>query len=58
MNSTAQNISDFWKIIQGILRNRVILKQHKTVVHKVSCKLMLTYNAETRTLTKRNKCKI
>jgi hypothetical protein len=58
MNSTAQNTSNFWKIIKGILWNGVILKQHKTVVHKVCCKLMITHNAEAWTLTKRNKSKI
>jgi hypothetical protein len=58
MNSTAENTSNFWKIIKGTLWNRVIVKQHKTVVHKVCCKLMLIQNAETWTLTKRNKSKI
>jgi hypothetical protein len=47
-----ENCSEFYQIMRGILWNRVIPKQYKTI-----CKvyIKLTYNAEIWTLVKENK---
>lgn len=58
MNKIIQTVSKSYHTRKDILLDRESPTQWKTMIYDVYFKLILTYNASTFTLTKRNKGKI